>query len=398
MVNELNFLELLINKEIISQQTAKELGEKFQNDHFSILLHLKDNNIAPKKKLGRLWGDSLGIAYTDLNKAMFKKEIVEKLPEEFARKNKVVLIYQLNKAITVAMCDPKNDILLNKIEQITKFQISPTFSFPEDIDEAIDKHYIKQDSLAGLVKQYSIDKKRINIEELPSAVSEKTKEYLVSSTKNITQQLQGDKMPDVALCNNVGDAIAEEVEKKLNVVQCVNQLRVIDEFAYSHSVNVAMLSAAVAKTLGYSSGVIKEITLAALLHDIGKIKAKNEEKRHPFIGYQIIKIMGLPERIAEIAYNHHERVDKKGYPRGLAREEVSLYSQIVAVVDVYDILVSDKPSQEKIPPEEALTLMILEGQRALNYELVHKFVNIVYKENINALKKLLNSVLYGETY
>ncbi|OGI02812.1 MAG: hypothetical protein A2Y25_03205 [Candidatus Melainabacteria bacterium GWF2_37_15] len=395
---ELNFLELLINKEIISYQTAKELDEKFQNDHFAILLHLKDSRIASKEKLGRLWGDSLEIAYTDLKKAMFKKEIVEKLPEEFARKNKIILIYQLNKAITAATCNPKNDILLNKIEQMTKFQISPTFSFPEDIDEAIDKHYIREDSLGGLIKQFSIDKKRINIEELPSAVSSETKEYLVNNTKNIVQQAQEGKLPDVTLCNNVGSAIAEEVDKKLGVVQCINQLRVIDEFAYSHSVNVAMLSAAVGKTLGYGVNVVKELTLGALLHDIGKIQAANEEQKHPLLGYQIIKNMGLPERIAEVAYNHHERIDRNGYPRGVGRDEVSLYSQIVAIVDVYDILVSDRPPHEKLSPHEALNLMLLQGYSALNFELLYKFANIVYKENIDALKKTFNSVLYGENY
>ena len=411
MNKELDFIRLLIEEGIISDQTAKVLVEKFKYDYFSILLYLVDSKIATKKKLGRLWGDSLGVAYTELKKAMFQKEVVQKLSEEFARKNKVILIYQLGKVIIAATPDPKNDILLNKIEQLTKSQVSTVFSFPDEIDEAIDKYYLSYDSLEGLTKNFSINKDKINVNEMPSVISEKTKEYLINSTKNIAQQAYEGKTPDLEVCKDVGNTIIEEVNQKLEIIHCINQLRINDEYTYSHSVNVAMLSSAIGKALGFSANLVKELVLGALLHDIGKMripkvilnkpdKLDKEEialiKRHPVLGYQIVTNMGIPEKISEIVYNHHERIDGNGYPRGLARDELSINVQIVSIVDVYDALVSDRPYKAKMAHHEALNIILLEGQRAFDFDLLYKFVNLVYKENFDTLKKTFKSVLYGE--
>jgi len=408
---ELDFIRLLIEEGIISDQTAKVLVEKFKYDYFSILLHLVDSKIATKKKLGRLWGDSLGVAYTELKKAMFQKEVVQKLSEEFARKNKVILIYQLGKVIIAATPDPKNDILLNKIEQLTKSQVSTVFSFPDEIDEAIDKYYLSYDSLEGLTKEFSINKDKTNVDQMPSVISEKTKEYLINSTKNIAQQAYEGKTPDLEVCKDVRNTIIEEVNQKLEIIHCINQLRINDEYTYSHSVNVAMLSSAIGKALGFSANLVKELVLGALLHDIGKMripkvilnkpdKLDKEEialiKRHPILGYQIVTNMGVPEKISEIVYNHHERIDGNGYPRGLTRDELSINVQIVSIVDVYDALVSDRPYKAKMAHHEALNIILLEGQRAFDFDLLYKFVNLVYKENFDTLKKTFKSVLYGE--
>jgi len=411
MNKELDFLKLLTKEKIISNQVAEELVAKFQDDYFSILLHLVDINAAPKSKLGRLWGDWVDVVYTQLKKAMFQNEIVQKLPEEFARKNKVILIYQLGNVITAATCTPQNDILFNKIEQLTKSQISAVFSFPDEIDEAIDKYYINENSLKGITKQFSTNTENTNTDEMPSVISKKTKEYLINKAKSISQQAYEGKTPDLATCNDVGNTIIEEVNKKIDIIQCINQLRIIDEYTYSHSVNVAMLSAAVGKAMGYNTNMIKELTLGALLHDIGKMKIPkvilnkpdklNQEelalvKKHSVMGYQITTSMGVPEKISEIVYNHHERINGNGYPRGLGREGISINTQIVSIVDVYENLVSDRPNKANLSRHEALNIMLLEGQKVFDFDLLYKFVNIVYKEDSNKLKRTFNSVLYGD--
>jgi len=414
MNKKLDFLDLIVEKKILTREEVTELSQKYWNEYYTILVYLIDSKTAPKKKLGRLWGDSLGVAYIELKKAQFQKETVNKLPEEFARKHEIIPVYELNNVITVATSDPNNEILHNKIEQMTKCHVSLVFSFPEEINDAIDQHYSNEDSFKNLTKELSVSKTRVDIDKLPSVISDKTKKQLVNNSKIIEKQVEDGKTPDIEICNDIRDTIIDEVQQKLdlNIMQCINQLRIVDEYTYSHSINVAMLSAAFAKVLGYSTTAIKELTFGALLHDIGNMRIpknilyksgqmSNEEialiKKHPYLGYQILQKMDVSEKIMDIAYSHHERMDGNGYPRSLTKESLSPYTQIVSIINIYDTLVSDKPNKGKISHHEALNLMFIESSNAFNFDLLHKFVNLIYKQNVSALKKeAFSYILYGE--
>lgn len=419
MVNN-DLSKILLSNNIIGEQELHDLNGIYQNNVFDIFLHLIQEGIIEREELGRLIGDSLNITYVTLKKIKFQPDVVVKLPEDFARTHKIIPMYKFGNVITVVAADPRNSIMIDNVEKLVECRVNPLFSFPDEIDEAIESNYILNNSLQGLIKDFFVspsntekpDKNNpVKEEEQKCLIPEPTQKFLTENTKQIHDEAKKGKIPDPANCKNVRNVIIEEVNNKLDLVYCINQLRIKDEYTYSHSVNVAMLSSAVGKVLGYSPTLIKELTLGALLHDIGKVRIPKTilnkpgsltpqeleiVKKHPFLGYQIACMMKLPAKITEIIYNHHERINGNGYPRGLRVEKLSLNAQIVAVVDVYDAMISERPYKKAVSHHEALNVMLLEGNDSLNYDILYKFTSLVYKTDFDSLKKSFLSVVQGE--
>lgn len=128
-----------------------------------------------------------------------------------------------------------------------------------------------------------------------------------------------------------------------------------DIYTKGHSERVAKYSEMIARKMGYSDDDAKTLYIMALMHDVGKIgipdaiinkpgALTDEEfkiiKSHPVIGADILKEVDAFEKISEIALNHHERVDGKGYPNGLTGNEISDEVAIVSVADAYDAMTS----------------------------------------------------------
>ncbi len=135
-----------------------------------------------------------------------------------------------------------------------------------------------------------------------------------------------------------------------------------------HSQRVVRYSLAVARKLGVSPQEFPDLGRGALLHDIGKIgvpdsillkpgKLDEDEwrvmRRHPEIGFDILKSIGFLERSAALVLAHQERFDGGGYPRGLAGEDVPIAARIFAIADCYDAMTSDRPYRKALGPDRA---------------------------------------------
>ncbi|MEM7180366.1 MAG: HD-GYP domain-containing protein [Spirochaetota bacterium] len=150
-------------------------------------------------------------------------------------------------------------------------------------------------------------------------------------------------------------------------------LRAHDDYTFCHSVNVAIISLSLAQKMGYTDDEIKLIGLGGLLHDIGKVAIpaslinktgvlSEEEKRimksHPSHSYRIMRLdKTLDPRIMMMAYEHHERYDGNGYPRGIAGDKLHDYSVIVALADVYDALTTVRSYKPAFSPEESIQVI-----------------------------------------
>lgn len=136
-------------------------------------------------------------------------------------------------------------------------------------------------------------------------------------------------------------------------------LQNFDDYTYKHCLRVAMLSASVCAELGQSESQTKETVLAALLHDIGKSNIDHdiiikpgkltdaefaEIKRHPLIGYEILKKSGKysPNVLAGVLF-HQEKYDGSGYPTGTSGTNIPIIARIITVCDVFDALTSNRP-------------------------------------------------------
>ena len=145
-----------------------------------------------------------------------------------------------------------------------------------------------------------------------------------------------------------------------------------DSYTCYHSENVSKFAVAIGRRAGLDTSVVENLRLAGLLHDIGKIgipdvvlhkpgKLTDEEfdmiREHSRVGAEILgPIPGLEEVVACILH-HHERVDGQGYPDGLRQDEIPIMSQIMAVADTYDALVTDRPYRQGMSREKAVAIM-----------------------------------------
>ncbi|MDD3150119.1 MAG: HD-GYP domain-containing protein [Candidatus Gastranaerophilales bacterium] len=238
--------------------------------------------------------------------------------------------------------------------------------------------------------------------EFESLISQTATEELIKNTRKIIQRTYDGKSPDTSICERARDTIVEEVGEKLEKIECIGQLRVYDEYTFSHTVNVSSMCSALAFQLGYSEKDIKDLALGALLHDIGKMRIPKQVlnkpgpldddefqliKSHTIHGYNIIKQeMNLPERIARVALEHQEKFGGGGYPNRLKQNEISAFAQIAAIADVYDALVSKRVYKNPIPSSKAIKIMMEEGSKAFNPRMLYKFIYLANNKdssNIN---------------
>ncbi|MGA7874269.1 MAG: GspE/PulE family protein [Desulfoferrobacter sp.] len=172
MIKNPAFLKLLVAKDFLDKETCQQLIERHQEDAFEILMHLVLATPSRRHDLGRLWSDSLNLSYIDLRTTLFQHEIVQQLPDDFARKNHIILIYQFGDAATAALANPQAQFIIKEAEQIIGKPISPVFAFPDDIEDAIEIEYKTHNLLSDLSKRVITE--TITIED----ISELTKDEL----------------------------------------------------------------------------------------------------------------------------------------------------------------------------------------------------------------------------
>lgn len=160
----------------------------------------------------------------------------------------------------------------------------------------------------------------------------------------------------------------------------LQRMRDQGDVVFSHSIGVCALSVVLAMDLGYSDSDLKALAAGALLHDVGKMHVDDaiwqmprrltdeefeEVRKHPGYGFQMLsRHPEIDMRAAHIAFEHHERYDGHGYPRGLVGEEIHPFARLVSVVDVFDALTSRRPYRGAWSVERALALIYDESGRA----------------------------------
>jgi HD-GYP domain-containing protein (c-di-GMP phosphodiesterase class II) len=151
---------------------------------------------------------------------------------------------------------------------------------------------------------------------------------------------------------------------KSGLISVLSELQRLDDYTYQHNVAVGVISTLIGKWLGYDEAELTGLSLAATLHDIGKVKVpepilnKPEDltadefelmKQHTVFGYDLILNSLGPGRVADVALQHHEREDGSGYPFGLHGHEIDEMSKIVAVADVFHAMTSKRVYKESAP-------------------------------------------------
>ena len=146
-------------------------------------------------------------------------------------------------------------------------------------------------------------------------------------------------------------------------------VEVRDPYTSGHERRVSQLACAMAGTLGWDEAAVEHLRTACLLHDIGKIGVPVELlakptrlsdaefriiKEHAPAGYEILCSIDFGAPVATMVRQHHERLDGSGYPDGLAGDEILPEARVMAVADVVEAMVTDRPYRAALPVPLAL--------------------------------------------
>ncbi|WP_461602929.1 HD-GYP domain-containing protein [Aeromonas rivipollensis] len=208
-------------------------------------------------------------------------------------------------------------------------------------------------------------------------------------------------------------AVAEEMVDTMfthgDAMLCLARIRAKDAYLMEHSMNVALLLANFGRYLGLERNVLKELTLGGLLHDVGKImtpdevlnkpgKLTDEEfgvmRQHVVHSYDILSnTAGITPTMLEVAANHHERLDGTGYPQRLKGEQLSLYTRMSGIVDVYDAVTADRVYKQGMQPPQAFRILLKGIDQHFDAELVTKFIKCMGVYPVGTLVQLSNQRL-----
>jgi HD-GYP domain-containing protein (c-di-GMP phosphodiesterase class II) len=178
-----------------------------------------------------------------------------------------------------------------------------------------------------------------------------------------------------------------------NPVYDVRDFKVAEDYSFYHSVNLAIISMIIGTGLNMTRGDLNYLGMSAAFANIGmtavnpnimekKIsltKAEFEEiKRHPLIGFNVLNDKYKAHaRVMQGVLQHHERWNGNGYPEGLKGKDISVYARIIAIADVYDALVSNRPYRNAVMPFEAVEFIMANGGILFDPELVQIFTRKV---------------------
>ncbi|MDM5093012.1 HD-GYP domain-containing protein [Aeromonas rivipollensis] len=208
-------------------------------------------------------------------------------------------------------------------------------------------------------------------------------------------------------------AVAEEMVDTMfthgDAMLCLARIRAKDAYLMEHSMNVAILLANFGRYLGLERNVLKELTLGGLLHDVGKImtpdevlnkpgKLTDEEfgvmRQHVVHSYDILSnTAGITPTMLEVAANHHERLDGTGYPQRLKGEQLSLYTRMSGIVDVYDAVTADRVYKQGMQPTQAFRILLKGADHHFDRVLVTKFIKCMGVYPVGTLVQLSNQRL-----
>ena len=263
-----------------------------------------------------------------------------------------------------------------------------------------------------------------------SAVSTSLEGIRQLSIDEAHQQIRSKKFMDTfkSMTRNQGiDQMVGDVDTLIDqlmnreVIVGLNSIKTHDNYTFQHSIDVTIMAMLLGRKIGWEKERLNALGIGCLLHDIGKILIETEilnkpgrlseeefeeMKAHPTLGFELVKTIApnLSYLIPHVAYQHHERQDGSGYPRGIKGNEaldrnlsntIHDFGAITAVADIYDAMSSDRPYRQGWPPDRVVDLIRSLSGTHLNRRVVEIFLGTVAPYPIGTGVKVLNGEYGG---
>jgi putative nucleotidyltransferase with HDIG domain len=249
-----------------------------------------------------------------------------------------------------------------------------------------------------LLKNHVVDPISIRFVTKDEETCRQSIKQAVDTSKELFHSIgRSRKIPLLEIRKEVLPAV-HHLSEHTNVFQLFEFVKATDEYTYQHNIAVGILSTLIGRWLNLTDEEISILSLAATLHDVGKVKIPLEilnkpgklsgdeyalVKKHTVYGYELLKeTIGLNQRVPLVALQHHERNDGNGYPFGLKQDRVDLFSKIVAVADIFHAMSSKRPYHNPMPFHEIVRQMRKGSFGELDPNIISVFLDNIVKKMI----------------
>ena len=212
------------------------------------------------------------------------------------------------------------------------------------------------------------------------------------SAEDVYESARVDGRPELAMARQTVEGLAESVVQNRTALVALTAMKNYDNYTFTHMVNVSILAMAQARALGLEGPRLREFGLAALMHDIGKVRTPLEVlqktdrltddeftimKRHVVDGAEILRrTPEMPIMAPSVAFEHHLRIDGSGYPN-VTRPSLNLATMLTSIADVYDAMRSQRAYQQAFPTDRILAVMKRNDGTQFDQNLVRRFVQLI---------------------
>jgi putative nucleotidyltransferase with HDIG domain len=215
--------------------------------------------------------------------------------------------------------------------------------------------------------------------------------------------------PDTQSARKAINGLAQVVTDDRPSLMALTTLKRHDAYTFTHMVNVSVITMAVARALGVEAGLVREFGLAALMHDIGKSqtpleilnkpgKLGHDEvpiiKRHVVDGAELLwQLPDMPPLAAIVAFEHHLRQDRTGYPEAARPRRLNLCTMIVSLADVFDALRTHRPYRQALATDRVRAMLAEQNGTAFHPTLLKRFITVVGLFPVGSLVRLDTGVV-----
>lgn len=202
---------------------------------------------------------------------------------------------------------------------------------------------------------------------------------------------------------SISNSLMDSLRTRSDLFNFLYHLKSSDDYTYTHSINVSLLCNVFGNWLHLTNAQIENLTVAGLLHDLGKLQVDkdiltkpgkltteefDEMKKHPQLGFNLIKDQHISKDIKEGALMHHEKIDGSGYPLGLKGDDIHPFGKIVAIADIYDAMTSNRSYHKKFSPFRVITMFEQESYGLLDTKFLFVFLENIAHNYLGKMVKL----------
>lgn len=352
-------LRHIIN-ELSTQSYIYDIIEETCNSNERIFEEMADTALKVSQ------GESCSLLLFDEEKSEFRPKVVKNLYSEH----------------TLDLQSPSLLSILRKVIQEREACIINSFSGHEGPSSLILAPLRIRNRVFGVL---GISRRKNGVEFTPTVLN-----YILSLTKRASLNIENNILYESTYAN---------LMDTLKSMAASIQAR--DHYTESHSVRVTELAVRICEAMGSRPEDIESMKIVGILHDIGKIAIPDDIllkpgrlteaeydiiKQHPLTGENIIKPIMLFDRERLVIRHHHERWDGRGYPDGLAGEDIPLLSRIIAVADSFDAMTNNRPYRKAMEVETAVEELRKNAGLQFDREVVHCFLTINEKAGHESLQ------------